>query len=175
MKRMPVLILVLLLPVLAAVPAAPAPNLQLRWLLPENTGQFVYAFMYRPKGVAVDNQGNVYVLDTYDRVQKFDSGGRYLTQWGSHGSGNGELYWPEGLAADKQGNFYVADTWNNRIQMFDAAGNYLRQWGTQGSGNGQLAHPEGVAVDAQGNIYVADTLNHRIQNRLLRLSHPMGQ
>ena len=36
-KRLIVFVLVLLLPLFAAGPAAPAPDLQLRWLLPQNT------------------------------------------------------------------------------------------------------------------------------------------
>ena len=27
-----------------------------------------------------------------NRVEKFDSNGNYLTQWGSYGSGNGQFY-----------------------------------------------------------------------------------
>jgi hypothetical protein len=72
--------------------------------------------------VAVDGSGNVYVADTYNnRVQKFSSTGSYLTQWGSYGSGNGQLYYPYGVAVDGSGNVYVVDTYNHRVQRFARA------------------------------------------------------
>src|SRR5215212_5633709 len=44
-----------------------------------------------PSGVASDGDGNVYVADYANhRIQKFDSSGTYVTQWGSNGTGNGQ-------------------------------------------------------------------------------------
>lgn len=83
----------------------------------------------------------------------------YAAQWGSLGSGPGQLNSPYGVAVDASGNnIYVADTRNYRIQKITAGG--LGQWGT---GYGQFNSPYGVAVDANGNVYVADTYNNRIQ------------
>jgi hypothetical protein len=42
----------------------------------------------------------------------------YITQWGSTGSGLGQLNSPQGIAVDFSGNVYVADTGNNRVQKF---------------------------------------------------------
>ena len=84
-------------------------------------------------------------------------------QFGSQGSGDGQLASPRGLAVDAEGNVWVADTENNRIQKFDAEGKYVSKFGTSGSGDGQLASPRGVAIDSEGNIWVADTGNNRIQ------------
>ena len=40
-----------------------------------------------PMGVAVDSSGNVYVTDyNNNRIQKFDSNGKFITKWGSEGS-----------------------------------------------------------------------------------------
>ena len=52
------------------------------------------------------------------RIQKFDSNGKYLTQWGSYGTGDGQSEYPECVAVDSSGNVYVFDTGNNRIQKF---------------------------------------------------------
>ena len=59
-----------------------------------SNGQFIF-----PNDVAVDTAGNVYVADTNnDRIQKFDSSGSYLGQWGSFGSGDGAV-----LSAGRRG------------------------------------------------------------------------
>src|SRR3989441_10449275 len=52
----------------------------------------------QPQGVVADGSGNVYVADTNNhRIQKFTSGGTYLTQWGTYGSGNGQFFFPWGV------------------------------------------------------------------------------
>lgn len=67
---------------------------------------------------AIDGSGNVYVADSdNDRVQKFDSSGTYLSQWGSSGSGDGQFDDPSGIAVDGS-SVYVADSGNNRVQVF---------------------------------------------------------
>ena len=122
-------------------------------------GQFSIAW-----GVAVDESGNIYVADTgNDRVQKFNSSGRFLTKWGSRGFGNGQFDSLRGVAVDGVGDVYVADSYNHRVQKFSSTGTYLTQWGTKGSGNGQFKEPFDVAVDGSGNVYVADSYNHRVQ------------
>ena len=127
-------------------------------------GQLVY-----PQGVALDSSNNVYVADAeIHGVEKFDSSGNYLTQWGGEGSGDGQFsspgyLGPVGLAVDSSNNVYVADLSNDRIEEFDSNGNYLTQWGGYGSGNGQFILPAGVAVDSSNNIYVTDSRNYRVQ------------
>jgi streptogramin lyase len=87
----------------------------------------------------------------------------YKAQWGSDGSGDGQLSGPRGIAVDGSGNVYVADWGNNRIQKFNASGAYLTQWGGSGTGDGQFDRPYGVAVDSSGNVYATDIYNNRIQ------------
>jgi DNA-binding beta-propeller fold protein YncE len=115
-------------------------------------------------GIAVDNSNDVYVADEFhDRIQKFDSNGHYLTQWGSPGNGNGQFLFPDGVALDNSNDIYAVDADNSRVEKFDRNGNYLTQWGSTGSGNGQFLYPEGVALDISNNVYVADTYNHRVE------------
>jgi|GEM_PF-3775445 len=107
-----------------------------------------------PTGIAVDRSGNIFVVDTSSRIQKFSSAGVYQSQFGS----NGSL-----IAIDSSGNIFVTNISNNRIQKFNSAGVYQSQFGSSGSGNGQFNWPMGIAFDSSGNIFVADTNNHRIQ------------
>lgn len=85
------------------------------------------------------------------------------SQFGSHGSGEGQIASPHGLAVDAEGNVWVADTENNRIEEFNAKGEYVLQFGSHGSGKGELASPRGLALDGEGNVWVADTGNNRIE------------
>ena len=106
----------------------------------------------------------VYVVDQHNaRVQKFDSEGNYLGQWGSLGSGHGQFNLPWGAATDTSGNVYVADWRNDRIQKFTADGAFLASFGTPGYGEGEFQRPTQVAVDGEGHIYVADWGNERVQ------------
>ena len=124
-----------------------------------------------PRGIAVDGEGNVYVVDSNNhRIQKFDSNGKFLAQWGSEGTGPGQFKEPWGIAVDAEGNVYVADTWNHRIQKFDSEGNFLLQWGSFRDTGGVAVGAEGlfwgprdIAIDAAGNLYVTDTGNKRVQ------------
>lgn len=50
---------------------------------------------FSSESVAVDKQGNVYVVDgSKYRVQKFTSDGEFLTKWGSNGDGDGQFECP---------------------------------------------------------------------------------
>jgi DNA-binding beta-propeller fold protein YncE len=73
-----------------------------------------------PQGLAVYSSGNVYVADTSNnRVQKFSSDGKYLTQWGSYGdAGTGQFSYPHGIAADSSGNVYITNWGDDRVQKF---------------------------------------------------------
>jgi tripartite motif-containing protein 71 len=78
----------------------------------------------RPRGIALDSFGNVYVADSNNnRIQKFDSNGTFITKWGSEGTGDGQFQNPSGIALDSSGNVYVADWGNNRVQVFSPSSN----------------------------------------------------
>ena len=48
--------------------------------------------------IALDKDINVYVSDEYlHRITVFNKDGEYLSHWGIHGSGDGELDRPAGL------------------------------------------------------------------------------
>nr|WP_269438171.1 6-bladed beta-propeller [Phosphitispora fastidiosa] len=71
------------------------------------------------RGVAVDGNGRLYVVDTISgRVRVFDKNGGYLFSFGQPGSGDGEFVYPVGIHVDDSGKIYIADWGNNRIQVW---------------------------------------------------------
>jgi len=120
--------------------------------------------LFKPHGITVDSNGTVYVADTGNhRIQKFDSEGTFLSQWGGYGADAGQFDTPIGIAMDKDTNVYVVDSKNYRIQKFSSDGTYITVWGSYGTGGDQFYEPWGIAADKSGYIYVSDKSNHRIQ------------
>ena len=96
-----------------------------------------------PYGVAVDRDDNVWVT-SLDCVQKFDSQGNYLDQFGAPGTGPGEYTSPFAVVFDSADNMYLSD--DGRIQKFDSSGNFLYQLSMF-----VQAFP---TVDSVNNVYV---------------------
>ncbi len=141
-----------------------------------------------PRGVAVDSQGNVYIVDSLNnRIRKVNPAG-VISTFAGNGfplfSGDGGPATSasiafcgtashQGIAVDTTGNVYFTDCFNNRIRKIDTSGIITTVAGSGGftmlSGDGgpatsaTLGLPWGLAVDAAGNIYIADTGNGRIR------------
>jgi DNA-binding beta-propeller fold protein YncE len=120
---------------------------------------------HEPSGVAIDDEGFLYVVDTSgSRVERLAPDGRVVATLGHVGTGDDALRRPRGAALDVLGTLLIADTANHRIQRFDtASGAPLGPWGVIGSEPGEFILPTSLALDSLGNVYVADTGNHRIQ------------
>ena len=117
-----------------------------------------------PGGVALGEDGGIYVADTYNhRIQHLDADGRLLITWGRLGVAEGQFNCPSDVATGTDGDIYVVDTNNHRVQRFSAAGRFVIAWGGEGERAGSLRAPRGIAVSPDGSVLVADTGNHRIQ------------
>lgn len=69
--------------------------------------------------VAVGPEGNVFVADFYNnRVQKFSSEGRFLTAFGSSGTGPGQFSYVMAVAVAPDGTVFATDLGNNRVLSF---------------------------------------------------------
>eukprot|EP00242_Pyramimonas_sp_CCMP2087_P000191 CAMPEP_0198228870 /NCGR_PEP_ID=MMETSP1445-20131203/113827_1 /TAXON_ID=36898 /ORGANISM="Pyramimonas sp., Strain CCMP2087" /LENGTH=580 /DNA_ID=CAMNT_0043909303 /DNA_START=198 /DNA_END=1941 /DNA_ORIENTATION=+ len=175
-------------------------------------GEAIVAQFKGPGGLAVDGDGNVFVVDTGERIRKITPQGIVSTLAGTgvQGYQDGEgtvsqFNKPRGLAVDGDGNVFVADMMNNRIRKITPQGHVstLAGTGVQGYQDGegtvsQFNKPqrtnntvstlagttgvqgyqdgEGTVVAAQfkphgvagawgwkGNVIVADMKNHHIR------------
>ena len=119
----------------------------------------------RIRGVAVDDDGNIYVADGCNhRIQKFTPDGNFITAVGRKGREELQFNFPiGGTIHPLNKKMYVADHNNNRIQILNPDLTFSSSFGSYGGGNGQFDHPIDIAFDSTGNVYVADHHNNRIQ------------
>ena len=130
-----------------------------------------------PMGIAVDSSGNVYIVDNqfvspnYGVLKFANTGGSWslAKQWGTYGTGTGQLTDPIGIAVNPSGTYvYVTDLNSyplGRVQKFDSSGNFVLQWssgpwGGPVGGPDKYLQPQGIAVDSSGtSVYVVNTWN----------------
>lgn len=132
----------------------------------------------RPSGIAVDKAGErLYVVDTggvtneEHRVRVFDAKtGNHVLDFGTRGTGKGELNLPRDVAIGRDGMLYVVDGGNFRVQVFGPDGTFVKTFGNVGRQTGQFSRPKEAAVDADGNLYVVDAAFGNFQ-----IFNPEGQ
>jgi DNA-binding beta-propeller fold protein YncE len=79
--------------------------------------------LVRPKGVATDDEGNVYVVESlYDTLLVFDRDGRLLMSIGGTGKEAGKFFLPAGVWVDSRNRVFVADMFNGRVAVFQFLG-----------------------------------------------------
>ena len=103
-----------------------------------------------PKGVAVDNSGNVWIANSGgNSVTELANSGSPLS--GSTGYTIGSLNAPSGIAIDTAGNAWISNTNGNTVTKISSSGTAA----TSFSGGG-LSAPAGVAIDVGGNVWIAN-------------------
>jgi DNA-binding beta-propeller fold protein YncE len=79
--------------------------------------------LVRPKGVGVDADGNVYVIESYyDSLLVFSGKGEFLMPIGGTGTATGRFYLPAGVWVDARNRVFIADMFNGRVVMFQFLG-----------------------------------------------------
>lgn len=125
------------------------------------------ALFNHPAAVAVDGNGNVYVMDTSNQVVREISAGAVTTVAGSLTGGHTAalFFYPQGIAVTSAGSIYVADTGNHEIKSITAGTPSVLAgaMGTIGLTSDTFNYPFGIAVASNGNVYVADSGNNAIR------------
>ena len=111
---------------------------------------------YMPAGIALDSQGNLYILDTGNhRVQKFGPDGRYLASFGRQGQGPGDFAYPDSIDIDSEDMVWVSDPNNQRIQVFTPAGAVRRTIGFVKERVGKICRTKsGLVMAGESGILV---------------------
>ena len=145
-------------------------------------GPATLAVLNGPSGVAVDNDGALYIADERNhRVRKVSISGIITTVAGTGSPAapleglpavSTPLTAPEGVLTDPAGTLWITEYFGNRVRRLMAGGAILTIAGNGTAGfNGdgrpatsaELQSPAQVAIDPSGNLYVADAGNHRIR------------
>jgi DNA-binding beta-propeller fold protein YncE len=114
-----------------------------------------------PSACAATPDGNIVIADGHwprptsmqqdgDRLVWYTLDGKFIKEFGRHGSGPGEFMGPHGLAFDSQGRLFVADRSNNRLQIFDKDMKFVDEWR-------HFGRPSGVAILKDDTLIVGDS------------------
>lgn len=142
-------------------------------------GAATESYFNRPRGLAIDAQGNIYVADSQNHaIRKLSQGTvRTLAGNGQAGYQNGQgasvrFNTPSGLALGADGSLYVADTLNHVIRCISPAGIVSTYAGVVAVDGGYLDgdasaarfnEPAALAFTATGELLVADAGNQLIR------------
>jgi tripartite motif-containing protein 71 len=165
-------------------------NYILEWGTPEGEESTKEGEFIHPHGIDVDSEGNVYVNElakeppAIPRIQKFDSDGNFLMQWGSVGIGEGQFtYGLDHLDVDSRDRVYMVNGRNDsEVEVFDSEGNFITKIGDRPCKiemairndkvklaqphpcDGKFEQPEHLNIDdSNGNVWIVDKGNQRME------------
>jgi DNA-binding beta-propeller fold protein YncE len=115
----------------------------------------------QPSACRETPDGNILIADGHwprpttmqqdgDRLVWFTRDGKFIKEFGRHGSKPGEFMGPHGLAFDSQGRLFVADRSNNRIQIFDRNMTFVDEWR-------HFGRPSGIWILKDDTLIVSDS------------------
>ena len=131
-----------------------------------------------PRGITIDDDGNLYVADFgNNRIRKITPAGVVTTIAGHQNGGSFDgqgtaagLGHPFGITRDKQGNLFVTQYSTNKVRKISPSGwvSTVAGTGAEGSTDGPGRQSTfkglvGIAIDKFGNLYVAEQGNYKVR------------
>ncbi|XP_013410153.1 tripartite motif-containing protein 2-like [Lingula anatina] len=112
--------------------------------------------VYSTRGyITVNSVNDNIVISDFgnDCVHVLSPTGDHLYQYGTQGSGDGQLNGPCGVCTDSFGYIFIADTWNHRIVALNPQGQFIRYIATKKDG---LWCPTALAINPAAQLVVAE-------------------
>ncbi|KAI8497188.1 hypothetical protein Bbelb_251370 [Branchiostoma belcheri] len=106
--------------------------------------------VYGISGVTSDKEGNVLLTDGHKTIQKYNSSGVKIFEFGTYGQGKGQLNSPRGICLDTSGRIIVANNLNHRVDMFTGQGEFVRTIA-------DIKRPRAVAMGPCGELVVTSS------------------
>ena len=131
-----------------------------------------------PIGIAIDDEDNIYISDSYNfkiKVIRPDGMVEFIAGTGEEGSMDGgvsmaQFDHPVYLCVDDSNNLFVTGNEDNRIRKIDMSTNLVSTYAGSGLGYqdgpsdvARFNRPQGIAIDIEGNLFVGDRDNHVIR------------
>jgi sugar lactone lactonase YvrE len=105
----------------------------------------------QPTGVAVDAEGNLYVLELSGRLTRYDKASNYAPGTSFKAAGKGG-----DVEVDAAGNIFAADPGALKVTRYDSEGKARRTM------RGGLSSPIGIGVDLDCNAWITQIANRRV-------------
>lgn len=121
----------------------------------------IYGFegdlLNRPSGVAIDDQGQIYVADTgKHRIVVFDRNGNYVTQFGEKGDSKFQIKNPIGVAVAPDGRIYVLTKSLKKIVIYDPQRKPVREIKFDWQPTSLIVHDNRLYVTTRRGVMIGD-------------------
>lgn len=100
------------------------------------------------RGVAVDSANNVYVVNSDEHIEVFDTSGTRIANWKDH---TGYKH----IEVDNSDNVWITNRHGYKVDKYDTSGNLISSFSTP-------FKPFGITADNNGDLYITDRNSHKV-------------